>query len=47
MELVEREGFLEVMQTQFRNIEGGEGHCVFVSGGGGLLAKRLLVKKFL
>ncbi len=32
MELIERDRFLALLQTQFQNIADGEGHCVFVSG---------------
>ena len=45
MELIERDGFLEILQTQFKNIATGEGHCVFVSGEAGI-GKTSLVKAF-
>ena len=45
MELIERDGFLALLQTQFKNIAEGEGHCVFVSGEAGI-GKTALVKAF-
>ena len=36
MELIERDGFLEILQAQFKNLALGEGHCVFVSGEAGI-----------
>lgn len=45
MELIERENFLALLQTQLKNIETGEGHCVFVSGEAGI-GKTALVKAF-
>ncbi len=45
MELIERDGFLEILQTQFKNIAAGEGHCVFVSGEAGI-GKTSLVRAF-
>lgn len=45
MELTERDGFLNLLQTQFQNIAEGEGHCVFVSGEAGI-GKTSLVKAF-
>ncbi len=45
MELIERDGFLELLQTQFKNIAGGEGRCVFISGESGI-GKTSLVKAF-
>lgn len=36
MELVERERFLNVLQSQFENVSRGEGHCVFISGEAGI-----------
>src|ERR1700761_8105671 len=45
MELIERDGFLELLNTQFKNIALGEGHCVFVSGEAGI-GKTSLVKAF-
>src|ERR1700755_751355 len=46
MELTERDGFLELLQTQFNNVATGEGHCVFISGDAGI-GKTALVKTFL
>jgi len=31
MELIERDGFLALLQTKFQNIAEGEGHCIFAS----------------
>jgi len=45
MELIERDRFLALLQTQFQNIADGEGHCVFVSGEAGI-GKTALVKAF-
>lgn len=45
MELIERDGFLALLQTHFKNIEDGEGHCVFVSGEAGI-GKSSLIKSF-
>ena len=45
MELIERDEFLTLLQTQFQNIAEGEGHCVFVSGEAGI-GKTSLVKAF-
>ena len=45
MELIERENFLSILQTQFYNIQEGEGQCVFVSGEAGI-GKTSLVRKF-
>jgi predicted ATPase len=45
MELIEREGFLNVLQTQYEKIPGGEGHCIFISGEAGI-GKTSLVKAF-
>jgi len=45
MELIERDEFLELLQTQFKKIGSGEGHCVFVSGEAGI-GKTSLVKEF-
>ena len=45
MELIERERFLASLQTEFKNIAAGEGHCVFVSGEAGI-GKTSLVKAF-
>ena len=45
MELIERDGFLALLQTQFKNVAEGEGHCIFVSGEAGI-GKTSLVKAF-
>jgi DNA-binding CsgD family transcriptional regulator len=45
MDLIERDGFLELLQTQFKNVASGEGHCVFVSGEAGI-GKTSFVKAF-
>jgi len=45
MELIERAGFLDALQTQFEHITEGEGHCVFISGEAGI-GKTSLVKAF-
>lgn len=45
MELIEREDFFTMLQTQIKNIEEGEGHCIFISGEAGL-GKTALVKAF-
>src|SRR6476620_2709450 len=45
MELIERDGFLALLQTKFQNIAEGEGHCIFVSGEAGI-GKTALVKAF-
>jgi DNA-binding CsgD family transcriptional regulator/GTPase SAR1 family protein len=45
MELIERDGFLDTLRTEFKNIESGEGHCIFVSGEAGI-GKTSLVKMF-
>jgi len=45
MELVERDGFLTLLQTHFKNISEGEGHCVLVCGEAGI-GKSALVKVF-
>ncbi len=45
MELIERDGFLAMLQTKFKNIAEGEGHCIFVSGEAGI-GKTSLVKAF-
>ena len=43
MELIEREGFLDILQSQFEKTSTGEGHCIFVSGEAGI-GKTSLVK---
>jgi DNA-binding CsgD family transcriptional regulator len=45
MELIERDGFLELLQSQFEKIVEGEGLCVLVSGEAGM-GKTSLVKAF-
>ena len=45
MELIERDGFLALLQTKLQNIAEGEGHCIFVSGEAGI-GKTALVKAF-
>lgn len=45
MELIERAGFLTILQSKFKNIAEGEGHCVFVTGEAGI-GKTSLVKTF-
>ncbi len=45
MELIEREGFLALLQKQFEDIVSGEGHCIFITGEAGI-GKTSLVKEF-
>ena len=45
MELIERDGFLDLLQTQFSKVTAGEGHCVFLCGEAGI-GKTTLVKVF-
>ena len=45
MELVERAGFLTILQSHFNNVAKGEGHAVFVSGEAGI-GKTSLVRAF-
>jgi ATP/maltotriose-dependent transcriptional regulator MalT len=45
MELIEREGFLTLLQTRFEKIDEGEGHCIMVSGEAGI-GKTSLIKSF-
>ncbi len=45
MELIERAGFLALLQTKFENVSGGEGHSIFVSGEAGI-GKTSLIKAF-
>ena len=45
MKLLERDGFLSSLRTQFKNVAEGEGHCVFISGEAGI-GKTSLVKVF-
>jgi tetratricopeptide (TPR) repeat protein len=45
MELMEREVFLDILQSRFETVLDGEGHCVFVSGEAGI-GKTSLIKAF-
>jgi len=45
MELIEREELLAVLNTAFKKVAGGEGHCLFISGEAGI-GKTALVKAF-
>jgi DNA-binding CsgD family transcriptional regulator len=45
MELIERTGFLTILQSHFKTVAKGEGHCVFVTGEAGI-GKTSLVKAF-
>jgi len=45
MELIERAGFLTLLQTKLETIAEGEGHCILVSGEAGI-GKTSLVKAF-
>ena len=45
MVLLEREGFLDILQNQFEKTARGEGHCVFISGEAGI-GKTSLTKEF-
>ncbi len=45
MELIERTGFLSLLEQKFSTINAGEGHCIFVSGEAGI-GKTSLVKAF-
>jgi len=45
MVLLEREGSMEILQTQFEKTAKGEGHCVFISGEAGI-GKTSLTKQF-
>ena len=45
MELIERDGFLDYLQTKFESVTEGEGHCILVSGEAGI-GKTALVKAF-
>jgi DNA-binding CsgD family transcriptional regulator len=45
MELIERGGVIAGLQTAFKNVAAGEGHCVFVSGEAGI-GKTALVREF-
>src|SRR6476620_5778360 len=45
MELIEREDFLQMLQSKFDAVKNGEGHSIFVSGEAGI-GKTALVKSF-
>jgi DNA-binding CsgD family transcriptional regulator/tetratricopeptide (TPR) repeat protein len=45
MELIERAGFINILQSQFNDLANGEGHCVFVTGEAGI-GKTSLIKTF-
>ena len=45
MELIERDGFFDLLQAKFETVSEGEGHCVFVSGEAGI-GKTSLIKTF-
>jgi DNA-binding CsgD family transcriptional regulator/tetratricopeptide (TPR) repeat protein len=45
MELIERAGFLASLQTEFKNVAEGEGHCILLCGEAGM-GKTSLVKAF-
>ncbi len=45
MELIERDEYLEVLQSRFDNLNSGEGHCILISGEAGI-GKTSLVKSF-
>ncbi|HET6768847.1 MAG TPA: AAA family ATPase [Chitinophagaceae bacterium] len=45
MKLLERDGFLSSLQTQFKKVAEGEGHCVFISGEAGI-GKTALINAF-
>jgi hypothetical protein len=45
MELIERDGFLELLQAKLETVAEGEGHCVFISGEAGI-GKTAMVKAF-
>ncbi|HET6996121.1 MAG TPA: AAA family ATPase, partial [Chitinophagaceae bacterium] len=45
MELIERDEYLETLQSKFENLNTGEGHCIFLSGEAGI-GKTSLVKYF-
>lgn len=46
MELIEREGFLNALLSQFERSSAGEGHCIFISGEAGI-GKTSLTKAFI
>ena len=45
MDVIERDEFLDRLQSKVREVSGGEGHCIFVSGEAGI-GKTTLVKTF-
>ena len=45
MELMERDGFLTALGSEFEDVSGGEGHSIFVSGEAGI-GKTSLIKAF-
>ncbi|MEX6690861.1 AAA family ATPase [Danxiaibacter flavus] len=45
MALIERDGFMSLLQKHFESIAGGEGHCILLSGEAGI-GKTALVKAF-
>ncbi|HEY5773645.1 MAG TPA: AAA family ATPase, partial [Chitinophagaceae bacterium] len=45
MELIERDGFFDLLQTKYKSVSEGEGHCIFVSGEAGI-GKTSLIKTF-
>src|SRR5678816_1576309 len=45
MKLIEREEFLDSLQTKFDNVAKGEGHCVLIGGEAGI-GKTSLIKAF-
>ena len=46
MQLIERDNFLALLQTEFSKINSGEGHCFFIIGEAGI-GKTSLIKTFL
>ncbi|HKH62384.1 MAG TPA: AAA family ATPase [Flavitalea sp.] len=45
MDLIERDGFFELLQTKLESVASGEGHCVLISGEAGI-GKTSIVKAF-
>jgi ATP/maltotriose-dependent transcriptional regulator MalT len=45
MALIEREGFMALLQEHFENVAGGEGHCILLCGEAGI-GKTALVRTF-
>ena len=45
MELIERDGFLRSLETKFKSVIEGEGHCILLSGEAGI-GKTSLIKSF-